>query len=527
MRKRFARKLHVPVPDPDEARRRWTLNILLVGMSAISALMLVLTASLDDLGSGPELGAAIFLVSCLVIFTVNRQVRVPTWVPASLALASLTVAISLCDTPAELADGRSLIAWVLIIVIAPMIMPPFTAFAAAALMSILIGWLAAAQGIDPNTYAMSLFFVVALAAWLATRTLERAAREARHALAAKRAVLGAVADGVVVATEGGEVEANPAAVSMLGNGQLVLRQAALQNGDWLHGQRVLSVSPAEVPGLGRVAVIHDKTRQREAERAREAILGTASHELRTPLSVVMGCAEMIKLTTGEDSTREMAGTIHTGGAGLLELVNKMLDRASLEAGALVLKNEPYSPQSEVRKVLDLLYPEAGRKGVTLGFTASDLPEQAGDADRFGQVVMNLVNNAVKFTERGRVMVSIRYDACAWALEVRDTGMGIPPHRLPDIFLPFHRGADYKTRDHQGSGLGLSVTKGLVEAMGGRIEAESKVGEGSTFTVTFPRSENILQGSNTPLSVVGSALGKIPPGTSFRYTIQPATTGGEE
>lgn len=527
MRKRFARKLHVPVPNPDEARRRWTLNILLMGMSTVSALMLALTINLDDLSSGPGLGAVIFLASCLVISVMNRQVRLPIWVPAILTLASLTLVIGLCDTPAELADGRSLIAWVLIIVIAPMILPPYTAFLAAVLMSILVGGLAVAHGIDPNTYAMSLFFAVALAAWLATHTLERSAREARQAVAAKRAVLGAVADGVVVAAESGEVEANPAAISMLGNGQLVLRQAALQNGDWLHGQRVLSVSPAVVPGLGRVAVIQDRTRQREAERAREAILGTASHVLRTPLSVMMGCAEMIQLTTGEDGTREMAGTIHTGGAGLLELVNKMLDRASLEAGALVLMNRPYSPQSEVRKVLDLLYPEAGRKGVTLGFTAADLPEQAGDADRFGQVVMNLASNAVKFTERGRVMVSISYDACAWALEVRDTGMGIPAHRLPDIFLPFHQGADYKTRDHQGSGLGLSVTKGLVEAMGGRIEAESKVGEGATFTVTFPRSENILQGSNTPLSVVGSALEELPLGTPFRYTIQPATTGGEE
>jgi signal transduction histidine kinase len=116
----------------------------------------------------------------------------------------------------------------------------------------------------------------------------------------------------------------------------------------------------------------------------------------------------------------------------------------------------------------------------------DLPETiTGDSARLQQILINLIGNAIKFTDHGEVCVCFEKGQAEWSIVVRDTGIGIPGERLPDIFEPFRRGSDYATRRHQGAGLGLSIVKTLVTLMGGRVEVESAVGRGSVFTVTLP------------------------------------------
>jgi signal transduction histidine kinase len=115
-----------------------------------------------------------------------------------------------------------------------------------------------------------------------------------------------------------------------------------------------------------------------------------------------------------------------------------------------------------------------------------LPELIlGDTSRLQQILVNLMGNAIKFTEYGEVNVSVKMLETEWQMIVQDTGMGIPLERLPDIFEPFRRGSDYATRNHQGAGLGLSIVKNLVALMGGRIDVHSTVEQGSVFTVTLP------------------------------------------
>ena len=178
---------------------------------------------------------------------------------------------------------------------------------------------------------------------------------------------------------------------------------------------------------------------------------------------------------------------------LLLLINDLLDRASLEAGTLKLVKSPFSIDSLIAKVKDIAIPLLEDKDgkVDLCFKVDDaLPRwMLGDVNRLWQVMANLVNNGIKFTDSGIVKVSLY--PCGqthWVIEVNDTGIGIPETVLEFIFEPIRRAPDYTVRQHQGAGLGLSITKELVSLMGGSIEVKSKVGEGSTFRTKLPMEE---------------------------------------
>lgn len=152
-----------------------------------------------------------------------------------------------------------------------------------------------------------------------------------------------------------------------------------------------------------------------------------------------------------------------------------------------IRYESFSPSSLLLLVKNMLSGLAEQKSLNL-ITQVDaaLPELIlGDSGRLQQVLVNLIGNAIKFTDYGEIHVSFKALEAEWQLIVQDTGIGIPVERLPDIFEPFRRGADYATRPHQGAGLGLSIVKKLVTLMEGKIEAQSAVGAGSVFTVTLP------------------------------------------
>jgi signal transduction histidine kinase/ActR/RegA family two-component response regulator len=232
----------------------------------------------------------------------------------------------------------------------------------------------------------------------------------------------------------------------------------------------------------------------EAERANEAkshFLTHMSHELRTPLAAIMGYAELLHRNEQDEKRRSWSGYVLDGGRHLLAIVNELLEVSRIEAGKMMLVPEPVNAERAVDDVLDLVAPLAAERGIKLERRPGKRIERAALADplRLKQVLLNLVANAIKYnSEGGTVTVTVEETAGATvAIGVTDTGQGMAPEKLEQLFTPFERlGAELGTV--AGSGLGLVVSKGLVDAMGGRLAVESALGSGTTFTVELPLTD---------------------------------------
>lgn len=229
----------------------------------------------------------------------------------------------------------------------------------------------------------------------------------------------------------------------------------------------------------------------EASRLKGQLLSRVSHELRTPLGAILGYAELLTMNTFGDLNTEQkdaATQIMESADYLSKMVNDLLDEAQAESKNMSLRRTMFSPASVLQKVQASMEILAHNKGLEFSTSlASELPELLyGDEHRLQQVLINLIGNAVKFTQTGRVQVKIYQAAPAqWAMQVSDTGVGIPKEAQAYIFEPFRQVDNSITRENRGTGLGLSITKQLVELMDGEISLESEPGQGSTFTVTLP------------------------------------------
>ncbi len=225
----------------------------------------------------------------------------------------------------------------------------------------------------------------------------------------------------------------------------------------------------------------------EASRQKSAFLATMSHELRTPLNGILGFAELLKLELADPTHQEYAGIIRQSGEHLLNLVNEILDLAKIESGEMTFKHIPTPIAELVTECAAGHQVAAESKGLRFALhLAADLPEQFyTDPMRLRQILNNLLNNAVKFTERGEISLAVSLKDGDVAFTVRDTGIGIPPASLDTIFEKFKQLENFLTREHGGTGLGLALVKQLVDHMGGRITLTSEVGVGSTFTVFLP------------------------------------------
>ncbi len=230
-----------------------------------------------------------------------------------------------------------------------------------------------------------------------------------------------------------------------------------------------------------------KHRAEEASRMKSEFLASMSHELRTPLNGIIGFAELLRDEAENEESRENADIIEKSSRHLLELVNSILDIAKIEAGAMVLRIAPVSVADIVAEVAGVHQPVAQSKGVEFSVTCGeDVPETVpADATRLRQVLHNLLNNAVKFTDKGAVRLDIRRDGDEVVFCVTDTGPGIPEHLHTSIFEKFRQGDAFLTRTHGGTGLGLTLARHLVELMGGRIGLISVPGDGATFHFTLP------------------------------------------
>ncbi|MED5618845.1 ATP-binding protein [Ideonella sp. BN130291] len=232
-----------------------------------------------------------------------------------------------------------------------------------------------------------------------------------------------------------------------------------------------------------------KERAEAASAAKTEFLSRMSHELRTPLNAILGYAQILKLNQGMSAERRAAGldTIHTSGEHLLSLIVDMLDLSKIEAGRTVLQRAPVVLAGFLQGVADIISVRADAKGLRFVVQAApDLPHTVeADAQRLRQVLLNLLTNAVKFTDAGQVTLSVRrgdsdYSVC---FDVIDTGVGIAREHWERIFEPFEQVGDVQKRGG-GTGLGLAISRQLVRLMGGDIHVDSRQGEGSRFGFTL-------------------------------------------
>lgn len=554
MRAFIEQLLNVPTNDPDDARRRRLLNILLLGIlaTALLGLIAIIVSSIPRnfvIDSDQQTllsGIVILTLGFYAIYQVNR--RFSGRLAALLFLLLLTTIFIFTDTPAELVEGRSLFLFTIPIAISSLILAPQASFLFAGISSMIIAGLAATIGLTVNIFVVFGFLILALVSWLSARSLEHALEDLREinanldqvvidrtqALAESlererieagrnQAILNSIADGVIVFDrEWNATLANPAVRGMLDvpielivdkNFRELIEHPRLQpksrsllyammehdtqpigfRVEW--GGKTLSVSAAQVynrtENIGTVTVFRDFTREAEVERLKSTFVAIVSHELRTPLNAILGYAEMFKEAVyGPVNEKQvnMADRIIKNTQRLLSLINDLLNQAQMEAGKLTIKMAPFRPSELLENLHSVMDKTASDKGLRLtGEIDGNLPEILnGDVARLQQILVNLVNNAIKFTDRGSIDVRLFYPyENKLGIEVSDTGRGIPESEIPYIFDTFRQVEGTATRVHGGFGLGLSIVKQLVTLMNGEIKIQSRVEKGTTFIVTLP------------------------------------------
>ena len=233
-------------------------------------------------------------------------------------------------------------------------------------------------------------------------------------------------------------------------------------------------------------------RAEAADRTKSAFLATMSHELRTPLNSIIGFTGILAQGLAgpvNDEQSKQLGMVRASSRHLLALINDVLDISKIEAGELEVEFKPFDIIESVRKIVELMMPAAQAKGLALDLHTALPPTQlTSDQRRVEQILLNLVNNAVKFTEHGGVTIVVSADRqrdAALRIDVADTGVGIKPEDLEVLFQPFRQIQDGIARPYEGTGLGLAISRRLADLLGAQVEVDSEWGRGSVFTLTLP------------------------------------------
>ena len=254
-------------------------------------------------------------------------------------------------------------------------------------------------------------------------------------------------------------------------------------------------------------------RARAAEKSRNMFFSIVSHDIRTPLNAILGYSELLQKGVKSEAERDEAlKSIQASGTTLLELVNDVLDLARMDAGKMTLCPEPLRLDQLMDEVFASFRLAADEKGLELVNRTADVPTVLLDEHRFRQILFNLVGNAVKFTERGTVIVAATYVGKKLEVSVSDTGCGIPADILPRILDPFVQVQDASHSADRviGTGLGLSICRSLVEVMGGELVVESELGKGSKFAIVMPGIEAVGGATETTGTTGTNGTGDLKP-----------------
>lgn len=551
--------LNVPSTDPDDARRRKLLNVILAGffivgiLSALTTFYVLLFTDMPPASFKENTGLAWTLVGvvigCIVVFYINRKYS--GLIASGIFLLFIMYMISASDSYDALVNGRSLLYFTIPIVMASMLMGAPYSFLFALISTIELFILGEIGNIQPNFLAIFGFLVLSIISWLSSRSLEQALKDLRTTNAEldqrvedrtrelsaalsretieagrREAILNSIADGVVVFDRNGTaILANPSITHLINKPQEqiigtglndLLASDELKAGDRGKiaalleksaqefsnfrvqlGKKTLSVNAADVRDdrnqpIGTVAVLRDFTNEAELEQMKNTFMAIVSHELRTPLNAILGYAEMLKEAVyGQinEKQKNASARIMMNAQRLLDIVTDLLDQAQIEAGKLKIQVMPCKPAElldNLHGIMDKIVTDKNIELIT-ELDPSMPPAIIGDPQRLQQILVNLTNNAVKFTDRGSIHVKIRpdHDGKTWQIQTVDTGSGIPEDAREYIFETFRQVEVASTRKHGGVGLGLAIVKQLVELMNGKITVESELAKGSTFTVTLP------------------------------------------
>ena len=269
--------------------------------------------------------------------------------------------------------------------------------------------------------------------------------------------------------------------------QQALEQARTVNQDLTRSQRALEVSREEV----RTAWLAAEA----ANRAKSEFLANMSHEIRTPMTAILGFSDLLLDPESSDSDKHNAAqTIRRNGQHLLDLINDILDMSKIEAGQMEFECIPTNTLQVVRDLLDLMNERASQRGIVLkSIIHGVIPETIlTDPTRLRQALLNLVGNAIKFTQRGEVRIEMRFDPVALLLrfDVIDTGIGMTAEQIARLFRPFSQGDASTSRRFGGTGLGLTITKRIAKALGGDVTVASAPKKGSAFALSVASGSSV-------------------------------------
>ncbi|RXV68724.1 response regulator [Burkholderia stabilis] len=270
------------------------------------------------------------------------------------------------------------------------------------------------------------------------------------------------------------------------------------------GQAVLVAAFVDVTAQKQIEhqLRHAKRAADDANAAKSVFVATMSHEIRTPLNAFLGNLELLSHTPLNAKQQDRLATIRSASDNLLSIISDVLDFSKIEAGEMAFEQLTFPVFDVLDRALAVFAPAARAKGLTLRVRAHCAVDQTmrGDPVRLGQILNNLLGNAIKFTERGAVMVDVAVAAGRIALAVRDTGIGMSPAQQAGLFQPFAQADRTISRRFGGTGLGLVLCRRLTEAMGGTIGVDSRLGDGSRFTVRLPLGE--------PVRAAGRVFGAV-------------------